>query len=192
MYTRRIWSGALLTAVGGAAVLGTFFAVTGRANEGAPADGGGLAAPARIELAQASDADDIARGRYFVVAGSCNDCHTAGWPESAGTVPESEWLTGVPIGFQGPWGTSYPTNLRLVAQTLSEDQWVARSRAPLLPPMPWFSLRDMREDDVRAIYRYIRSLGPAGEPAPTFVPPGGVVSTPVYDFVPRMVEAATP
>lgn len=44
-------------------------------------------------------------------------------------VHESEWLVGMPVGFRGPWGTSYPKNLRLTAQQLSEDVWV-QTRTP--------------------------------------------------------------
>jgi hypothetical protein len=47
------------------------------------------------------------------------------------------------------------------------------------PPMPWFALRDMTRDDLRAVYRYIRQLGPVGEPAPAYVPPGQPAKTPV-------------
>lgn len=39
------------------------------------------------------------------------------------------------------------------------------------PPMPWFALHDMSDADLRAIYRYIRFLGPAGTPAPAYLPP---------------------
>ena len=38
--------------------------------------------------------------------------------------------------------------------------------------MPWFNLNQMKEDDIRSIYRYIVSLGPAGEAAPEALPPG--------------------
>jgi hypothetical protein len=41
------------------------------------------------------------------------------------------------------------------------------------PPMPWFNLRAMHDADLVAIHRYLRSLGPRGEPAPAYVPPGG-------------------
>jgi hypothetical protein len=51
--------------------------------------------------------------------------------------------------------------------------------------MPWFAMRDMSDADVRAVYRYIRSLGPKGEPAPAFVPPGQKVATPYIEFVPK-------
>ena len=62
--------------------------------------------------AQAPKRDaDVARGRYLVKITGCNDCHTGEYPEKAGAIPEREWLTDVPVGFQGPWGTTYPTNL---------------------------------------------------------------------------------
>lgn len=135
---------------------------------------------------QAADRGALERGRYLVQIGGCNDCHTAGYAERAGAIPEPEWLTGVAIGFQGPWGTSYAANLRLSLQAMSEDQWLAYARVPRLPPMPWFNLRDMNDADLRAMYRYIRSLGAAGELAPPNAPPGGRVKTPVIVFVPQL------
>ncbi len=127
----------------------------------------------------------LERGRYLVAISGCNDCHTVGYPQSAGKVPESEWLTGNPVGFSGPWGTSYPANLRLLAQSLTESEWMKRARSEMLPPMPWFALRDMNDADVRALYRYIRSLGAKGQPAPAHVPPGQKVVTPYIEFVPK-------
>jgi len=86
------------------------------------------------------------------------------------------------LGWRGPWGTTYPTNLRLVAQALSEEQWLKSSRRELRPPMPWFNLRDMSDGDLRAIYRYLRHLGPVGEPAPAYVPPGTEPQSPFVQF----------
>ena len=131
----------------------------------------------------------LARGRYVVTISGCNDCHTVGYPESGGKVPEAEWLTGSPVGFSGPWGTTYPANLRLTVQSLSEEAWVVRARSEMRPPMPWFSLRDMNEADLRAVYRYIRSLGTSGKVAPAYVPPGGKVATPYIEFVPKNLPA---
>jgi hypothetical protein len=37
--------------------------------------------------------------------------------------------------------------------------------------MPWFTLREMSDRDLVDIYRFIRALGPAGEPAPAALPP---------------------
>jgi hypothetical protein len=98
-------------------------------------------------------------------------------------------LTGNPTGFHGPWGTTYPANLRLVAQQLSEAQWLARARSPMRPPMPQAALSAMTDSDLRAIYRYIRSLGPKGKPAPAYVPPGVTVSTAYIEFVPTNLPA---
>lgn len=127
----------------------------------------------------------IDRGRYLVGIAGCNDCHTPGYAESGGKIAHSQWLTGNVVGFQGPWGTSYPVNLRLYTQQITEAQWLARVRRPMRPPMPWFSLRDMSDTDLVAMYRFIRSLGPAGQPAPAAAAPGQRVSTPYFEFVPK-------
>jgi mono/diheme cytochrome c family protein len=110
-----------------------------------------------------------------MVISGCNDCHTPGYIEKGGAVPESEWLTGAPVGYQGPWGTTYAANLRLVVKSMNEAQWTRHARQERLPPMPWFNLRQMTDDDLKAVYAYIRSLGPAGVAAPAYVAPGGKV-----------------
>jgi len=132
-----------------------------------------------------ADKRTLERGRYLAIAGGCNDCHTPGYAEAAGKIPQAQWLTGAPVGFQGPWGTSYPVNLRLYVRNMTEAQWLARVRQPMRPPMPWFNLRDMKDADVVAIYRFIRALGPAGEPAPAATAPGAPVTTPYIEFVPK-------
>lgn len=125
----------------------------------------------------------VERGRYLVQIAGCNDCHTPDYPQSGGKVPEAKWLTGDALGWRGPWGTTYPTNLRLYMQDLTEDQWVKKGKTlNARPPMPWFNVRDMRTSDLRALYRYIRHLGPAGKPAPAFVPPGETPSGPYVQF----------
>ena len=54
---------------------------------------------------------------------------------------------------------------------MTEDQWVQVAKEiQRRPPMPYFSLNAMSGADVRAIYAYMRHLGPAGVPAPKFVP----------------------
>ena len=128
--------------------------------------------------------NDQQRGRYLLVVGGCNDCHSPGYAESGGNLPTAQWLTGSGIGFQGPWGTTYPGNLRNLVASLSEDQWLAKARAPMRPPMPSPSLIAMSDQDLRAVYRYIRRLGPEGIAAPTYVPPGQPVSTPFINFMP--------
>jgi len=144
------------------------------------------AAPGGALAGEAGPDAQAARGRYLVTIGGCNDCHTPGYPETGGKTPEAEWLVGVPLGYQGPWGTTYPTNLRLLIGGMSETEWVAHARKERLPPMPWFNLRVMTDQDLKAIYAYVRSLGPAGSPAPAYVAPGGRVATPYFVFVPQV------
>jgi mono/diheme cytochrome c family protein len=133
------------------------------------------AASAQATSPQSADAVvgvGVDRGRYLVRIMGCNDCHTRGYAESGGKVPEAQWLTGDSLGYNGPWGTTYATNLRLYFSRLSEQQWVQAGRSlATRPPMPWFSVRAMRDDDLRSMYRYVRGLGPAGQPAPPYLPP---------------------
>ena len=131
----------------------------------------------------ADDAEILERGRYVVTVAGCNDCHTAGYAQSMGQVPESEWLMGDALGWQGPWGTTYAPNLRLSLSRFTSEEWVAFARSlQSRPPMPSFNLNRMSEDDLRAVHAFVRSLQPLGEPAPDYVPPGQVAATPVVIF----------
>lgn len=138
--------------------------------------------------AQGTDANDslVARGRYLVGFGSCNDCHTPGWRESDGTIPVARWMTGSSLGYRGPWGTSYPTNVRLEFQRISEEDWLfmVRTRSGHWP-MVWHDLRLLGTDDQRAIYRFVRSLGPKGTQAPAGLPPSVEPATPFIWVVPH-------
>ena len=117
--------------------------------------------------------DAVERGRYLVKIAGCNDCHTAGYAISAGKVDEKQWLTGDALGWRGPWGTTYASNLRLLVQNMTADQFMVHARSDQRrPPMPWFNVRDMTDDDVKAIYAYLKHLGPGGKPAPAYLPPG--------------------
>ncbi len=105
-------------------------------------------------------------GRYLVEVGGCNDCHTPGFARANGVVPESRWLLGSPVGFRGPWGTTYPPNLRLSAKDMAADDWVTILRARRdKPPMPWPSVHAMSDRDLRAVFAYIKSLPVTGDPA---------------------------
>jgi mono/diheme cytochrome c family protein len=146
-----------------------------------------LAAACALALpASAQDKKDdplVARGRYLVSIAGCNDCHTPAFPMKNGKVPQAEWLTGDALGWNGPWGTTYATNLRLYMQDLTEAQWVAKAKnLTARPPMPWFNVQKMSTTDLRAMYRYIRHLGPAGKPAPAYLPPDKTPPQPYVAF----------
>jgi mono/diheme cytochrome c family protein len=130
-----------------------------------------------------SDMKQVDRGRYLTIIGGCNDCHTPGYLLNEGKIPEKVWLTGDKFGWRGPWGTTYAANLRTFAAPLTEDQWVAMARKlRTRPPMPWFALNIMHDEDLKAIYQFIRYMGPAGEPAPAYVPPDQEPKTPYALF----------
>jgi mono/diheme cytochrome c family protein len=110
-------------------------------------------------------------GRYIVLMGGCNDCHTPGAMEGH-LPPESQWLTGSPLGFNGPWGTTYAPNLRLKVAPYNEKSFVKTMKARnSKPPMSWESLHAMTDEDLGAVFVYIRSLGASGQPMPEATPP---------------------
>jgi len=111
----------------------------------------------------------VENGRYL--AGSvanCWACHTQRDPNTGG-------LTGTlyagTVGFTddlNPGRTWNPPNLTPAPKTgrtalLSEDEFVDRFRKGRLiagSPMPWQAFSRMSEDDLRAIYRFLRTLPP--------------------------------
>lgn len=157
---------------------------------------GASAAPAQESGPHVRAPDDVSAGRYLVIVGGCNDCHTQRWGETNGQLPEAQWLTGNPVGYHGPWGTSYAANLRGLVQRVPEDRWVQILKTAAgghgRPPMPWMNTARMADTDLRNLYRYIHSLGPAGERMPRGVPPGQQPTTPYVDFTPRQPAANAP
>ena len=130
-----------------------------------------------------ADPQQIQRGKYLVKVAGCNDCHTPGYAMNNGKVPEAIWLTGDKLGWRGPWGTTYAINLRLYMRDMSESAWVKTAKTKQArPPMPWFALHDMTEQDLKAIYQYVKVLGPAGEPAPSYLPPNQEPKGPYVQF----------
>lgn len=85
--------------------------------------------------------------------------------------------------WSGPWGVSYPMNLTPEENTgigsWSETTFVKALRTgkhmgvsrPILPPMPWFVYRNLTDDDLRAIYAYLRTIPPVKNRIPDPLPP---------------------
>ena len=111
----------------------------------------------------------VERGLYVSTIGGCHDCHTEGYAESGGKIDPSKAMKGNPsVGWRGPWGVIYATNLRLTAYLRDEDSFVEylKTMNNALPPMPWYNVNAMHESDLRSLYRYIMSLGEPGKPVP--------------------------
>ncbi len=149
-------------------------------------------APAEITTTAATKMTPEEHGRYLIRTGGCNDCHTPRFMELGEKVPETEWLTGVPVGWRGPWGTSYASNLRQhIAAFKDAGVWIGmvRNRGGL-PPMPWASLHAMTDGDLRDVYAYISSLEVKGGATPHPVPPDQEPATPYLDLKPVMPRIA--
>ena len=128
----------------------------------------------------------LERGKYMIVTGHCNNCHTDGYSAKSGNIPESKWLLGNSVGWRSKIGTTFAPNLRIYAQSIPLQGWISvaknsRARAP----MPWWSLSDTSEEDLTAMYAYIISLGPVGLPAPSFLPPDQIPPPP-YNVLPDL------
>lgn len=89
--------------------------------------------------------------------------------------------------FAGPWGVTYGTNLTPDENTglgiWTEETFLKTLRTgrhwgearPILPPMPWQNYAAMSDEDLKAIYAYLRSIPPVRNRVPEAVmapPPG--------------------
>ena len=147
-------------------------------------------ASAIVAAAGPSDSELLAQGEYLVRISGCNDCHTPGYLDHGGDVPTAQWLTGNALGFTGPWGTTYAANLRLKVADMDDAAWLKyTAELHTRPIMPDFNLRAMSQDDRLAIFRFIKSLGPGGAPAPAYLPPGQDPPPPYFELV---MPAAAP
>ena len=83
----------------------------------------------------------------------------------------------------GPWGVSYAYNLtpdmktgiggwteELFIQTLRKGKFMGASR-DILPPMPWEMVAQMSDDDLKAVFAYLKSLPPIENAIPPPMPP---------------------
>jgi mono/diheme cytochrome c family protein len=137
----------------------------------------------RKNAPDAPNAKVLARGRYMLVTGHCNNCHTANYGVLEGNVPEKDWVKGSRAGHRGTWGTTYPSNLRTNVGLMTESQWVTyATTVKSRPPMPWWAVHETDIEDLRAMYQFIKSLGLAGEPASASLPPDREPMPPYTDW----------
>ena len=89
-------------------------------------------------------------------------------------LPEGPW-NGLVAGptmtaWSGGWGVSFTANLTPDAETglgkWTEEMFITAIRTgrhegkgrPILPPMPWPMYRNLNDEDLRAIFHYLRSV----------------------------------
>lgn len=87
----------------------------------------------------------------------------------------------------GPWGASFAANLTSdetgigswsleqfkKALTQGKAKGLEGGRM-LLPPMPWFNFRAMKDEDIEAIFNYLKSTNPVNNVVPAPIPPDGL------------------
>lgn len=86
----------------------------------------------------------------------------------------------------GPWGVSFSANLTsdetgIGNWTLEQFTRALREGKSkgldggrmLLPPMPWEGLANLTDDDIEAIYMYLKSTKPVSNIPPSPIPPAG-------------------
>jgi mono/diheme cytochrome c family protein len=113
----------------------------------------------------------------------------AGHPEQMGALPapkpQGPWLwsgAATNTAFAGPWGISYAANLTPDQKTglgiWTEDMFVKAIRTgrhmgvsrEIMPPMPWPAFRNGSDEDLKAIYGYLRTLKPVTNHVPDVQP----------------------
>ncbi len=119
--------------------------------------------------------------------------HPSDFPPIAQTADLSGlWFwagTGTMTAFSGPWGVSFAANLTPDEETglgvLTEASFIAALRSgkhmgagrPILPPMPWQNCAKMTDDDLKAVYAYLKSIPPIHNQVPDPIPPPAAPTT---------------
>jgi mono/diheme cytochrome c family protein len=123
----------------------------------------------------------VQRGDYLATIMGCHDCHTPG--AFYGAPNFKRILAGSEIGWQGPWGVSYASNLTpdpgtgIGSYTDAEIERALRSGvrkngSPMMPPMPWPNIARLSPEDMAALIAYLRSIPPVIHKNVPPVPPG--------------------
>ena len=108
----------------------------------------------------------VERGKYLVTLGNCMSCHT---PMNKQGQPLMQLAFAGGMRFKGPWGEVTSANITpdasgisyydeaMFVKTLRTGQVGARKLSSL---MPWGYFRNMTDEDLKAIFAYLRTVTP--------------------------------
>jgi mono/diheme cytochrome c family protein len=132
--------------------------------------------PVTEAVAAPDPSDRVRYGEYLVTLGSCRECHT---PQEKGqAVPGMELAGGFPIGESGLMAAS--ANLTPDASGISyydETLFIQALRTgyvkarKLSPVMPFEVYKNLTDDDLKAMFAYLRSLKPVQHRVDNSLPP---------------------
>lgn len=106
-------------------------------------------------------------------------------PVPSGVIGPGQWgaiANNDLTAWAGPWGVSYAGNLtpdatglgswtpEIFIQAMRTGKHAGVGR-PILPPMPWMNIALMTDEDLRAVFAYLKSLPPIPNVVPAPVPP---------------------
>lgn len=104
-------------------------------------------------------------------------------------VQTGQWVMMHPMvtAYAGPWGTSYAANLTPDDTGIGSWSYEQFKKAVvegkskgldggrmLLPPMPWQNLVNIKDEDLQAIFAYLKSLPPVKNVVPAPAPPTAI------------------
>ena len=121
--------------------------------------------PIAAPVADVVSSDELRYGTYLAGQAGCIDCHT---PQVRGQpVPGMDFAGGFP--FTGPWGTVASSNITpdpsgipyydeaLFLDVMRTGQVKGRKLSPIMPTMVYKNLND---DDLKAIFAFLRTTKP--------------------------------
>jgi mono/diheme cytochrome c family protein len=125
----------------------------------------GVPQPLTTQVATQDLTDPVHHGKYLVTMAGCAGCHT---PQVRGqSVPGMELAGGFTLS--GPWGSIASSNITpdasgigyydeaLFLQVMKTGYVKARGLSPI---MPVFDFKNMTDDDLKAMFSYLRTLKP--------------------------------
>ena len=101
--------------------------------------------------------------------------------------PSGPWMgafSSTLTAWSGPWGVSFSANLTPDEETgvlrdFTEQQFIQTLRngrhqgqgRPILPPMPWQFIGQLTDDDLKAVFAYLRQIPVVKNKVPDPIPP---------------------
>ncbi len=117
-------------------------------------------------------------------------------PAPALAVPWLAATVATMTAWSGPWGISYAANLtpdretglgawteQNFVDTMRTGRHMGRGR-PILPPMPWQMVKNLTDQDLKAVFAYLKTLPTVKNRVPQPVPPASVPTAPAAAPVP--------
>jgi hypothetical protein len=140
--------------------------------------------PPLTHVAEPDQSDRVAYGKYLVTVGHCDGCHTPA-DEQGNNLLGMDFSGGAPL--TGAWGPDPKKVITVASLNLTPDPSgigyfdekmfieVIRTGSvkarPLANIMPWAFFRNLSDDDLKAIFSYLRTLKPVQHRVDNTEPP---------------------